>query len=133
MSFLEWDESLDVHVDAINHQHKGLIDRMNRLHELVEQGANRALIGAQLVGLGQATTTHFAQEEQYMASIGYPKLSQHKIIHTKLLKKFGDHVAEFEAGKELGQPFFYFLKVWLQSHIRGIDVQYSEFSLSQSA
>jgi hemerythrin len=128
MSLMEWNDNLDVHVNEMNDQHKGLLDIMNKLYNQFNEGAPYATLHQLLTELGEKTTVHFAEEEKYMESISYPDLSKHKIIHKQLLEKFGEHVEKFESTKELDKGFFDFLKLWLQSHIMGIDAKYGQMS-----
>ena len=39
MTFIVWDDSLDLHIDIIDEEHKILINLMNKLYEDVEDGA----------------------------------------------------------------------------------------------
>jgi hemerythrin len=125
MSFYDWTPQLDVHVTAMNDQHKHLIAIMNRLYDQVKAKALRASIGATLDELGRYTAKHFAEEEAYMASVKFPKLVGHQGLHRKLLERFGLHVAEFTKTGQLTDEFFNFLRHWLSAHIQGIDIQYA--------
>ena len=124
MTVLAWNDNFDVGVEAMNDEHKVLIEIMNRLHDLVENDASRLEQKKALEELGQYTVKHFADEEAYMASIGWDGLATHKLIHQKLLADFGTHKAAFDDGGELTSKFFAFLKIWLKAHIQGIDKKY---------
>ncbi|MGE0881749.1 MAG: bacteriohemerythrin [Acidimicrobiia bacterium] len=125
MSFFDWTPALDVHVDAMNNEHKKLIDLMNVLHDKVEAKAGKSLIGLALDQLAQYTVRHFADEEAYMASVGFVKLEVHKGLHKQLLDRFGGFQKEFEQTGELTTAFFDFLRFWLTAHIKSIDTQYT--------
>jgi hemerythrin-like metal-binding protein len=128
MSFFEWTPQLDVHIPAMNEEHRWLISFMNRLHDEVKTGADRASQGKTLEELGKATVKHFADEELVMARMGFPKLDHHRKLHQQLLTKFGVHAEAFKAGGPLGDEFFHFLKFWLSAHIQCMDMQYSDFA-----
>lgn len=128
MSFFEWTPQLDVHIPAMNEEHRWLISLMNRLHDQVNSGADRDAQGKTLEELGKATVKHFADEELVMARMGFPKLEHHKKLHQQLLTKFGTHAANFKGGAPLGPEFFHFLKFWLSAHIQGMDMQYSDYA-----
>lgn len=129
MPYLHWNDDLDVHVDAMNNAHKGLIDLMNQLYDEAQAKKPRTQQGKTLVKLADATTKHFREEEEYMRSIGYADYDKHSRIHRSLLETLAEHRKAFERGAELGKPFFHFLKLWLSSHIKGIDVKYGRASL----
>jgi hemerythrin-like metal-binding protein len=125
MSFFEWSEKYDVHVDAMNDEHKRLIGYMNTLHELHEKNAAKYQLRTALKELSDYTLEHFSDEEKFMESIKFPQLSIHKVIHKSLLADLQKHVKDFEAGTgKLSESFFSFLKLWLTAHIQHIDVKY---------
>ena len=68
---------------------------------------------------------HFAEEEAFMESFGYPDLKKHKMIHKTLVDRLGGHRADVEKAGRAGEEFFDFLKFWLASHICGIDAKYA--------
>lgn len=132
--FFKWtqkDYGLDVY--EMDNEHKILIDKMNKLHSAAENKANFANLQSLVDDLAKYTVEHFKDEEAYMASIHFPGLDTHKVIHKQLLDKFAEHVAKFQETRTLGDDFFGFLKVWLSAHIRGIDMKYSDHSKSQGS
>jgi hemerythrin-like metal-binding protein len=97
---------------------------MNRLHDQFQAGVGKLQQKKTIEELQKYTVKHFSLEEQYLASIDYPKLEAHKLIHASLLEEFGEHVAAFKKSGELTSKFFSFLKLWLTAHIQGIDMKY---------
>ncbi len=132
---MEWNKDLELQVNDMNNQHKHLLDLMNRLFELNHQKADKASLISALDALGKYTVQHFEEEEAYMESIEYPKLTVHKTIHKDLLRKFGEHQNEFITSSQaiLDDKFFNFLQLWLKAHIMGIDKQYSDHSQAVKA
>jgi len=132
MAFIEWDDKYDIHVDAMNNQHKHLMSLMNNLFELNESKAAKPVIGKAIADLGAAAQSHFADEEAYMESLSYPELARHKIVHKQLLEKYGGHAEAFAEGEgELSKEFFNFIRLWLAAHIQGIDMKYGDFANKQ--
>lgn len=131
MTIMNWDQSLDVGVEKMNDEHKGLLVLMNKLHDLYENGETGSAILTTMRRLGAATAAHFKDEEEFMQSIGYDRFDSHKRIHTELLQRYGDFMEKAEAaGGKVDDEFFKFLKFWLSAHIKGIDVKYGEFANS---
>lgn len=128
MAFMEWTDKLDIGVDAMNDQHKGLINCMNKLHELNEAKSGKTIILAELTKLAELTVKHFADEEAYMEKINFPSLTIHQGVHKKLLDRVGNFIEEFKSGSEnvLSEDFFDFLQYWLKSHIQGTDIKYGQ-------
>ena len=127
MPIMLWDSSLDVGVGAMNDEHKLILDAMNRIFDAAQAGRTGDDINRLVDRLGAVCVQHFADEEAYMASIGYPALRNHKFIHEALLERYGQHAAQIRAaGGKTDHGFFHFLRHWLQSHIKGIDTKYAE-------
>lgn len=122
---MEWDESLDVRVQAMNDEHIELIRLMNIVFEV--NGNGRDAVGASLSDLVNYTVEHFDNEEAYMESVGFDGLKTHKLIHKSLLERVGEFVEEFTtSGSDvLPDDLFDFLKFWLVTHIKGIDTKYT--------
>ncbi len=128
--FFEWNQAqLGLEIDEMDDQHKKLITMMNELADRNAAGATKEELLEMLRALGRYTVQHFDAEEEYMRRVGYPKLSTHQHIHRDLLRSLHNHIAAFKAGEgKVSEELLSFLKLWLGSHIRGIDRQYATFS-----
>lgn len=127
MPIMLWDNSLDVGVGAMNDEHKMILDAMNRIFDATQAGRTGEEIDRLVGRLGAICVKHFQDEEAYMASIGYPGLANHKMVHQGLLERYARHAAEIKAaGGRADDAFFHFLRHWLRSHIKGIDIKYGE-------
>ena len=124
--YFQWNQATyGIDVPEMDEQHRTLISHMNRLHELHVSRAPRANVAAALETLVRYTCKHFADEEAYMAEIGYPGLATHARVHLDLINKVSTYVRAFRKGGELSSEFFDFLTFWLKSHIRGVDAKYA--------
>lgn len=83
-----WKEEYNIGVDIIDEEHKRLFESINNLFLLTEK--KRGLLGNMndkracrkaLDFFKEHAIQHFADEEEYMASIHYEGLEQHKRIH----------------------------------------------------
>jgi hemerythrin-like metal-binding protein len=129
MPIMQWDKSLDVGVASMNRGHKDILDLMNQIYDAREQGRSGPAVTALVGKLSEVCVRHFADEEAYMASIAYPALASHKILHAQLLERFGEHARVIAAEHgAVRDEFFRFLKFWLTSHIKGVDVKYAAHS-----
>ena len=70
MVFMNWDESLSVHVKKIDDQHKKLIHIINRAHDtnLLEDREEGDKILNELL---EFTRVHFSTEEKYFEKCNY--------------------------------------------------------------
>ena len=130
--FFEWTRDLDIGVEQMNAEHQRLIAMMNDIYAMTEAGAERGKVAKAIDELAAFAKEHFAREESFMESVNYPGVKQHKEIHVKLLERFSQHVNEFQQGDgTVGKQFFSFLKIWLSSHIQGIDMHYGDHCRQQ--
>lgn len=130
-----WDpKKLSVHVDAMDKEHQKLISLMNLLYERHNAKAAKAELKKILMELATFTTEHFKNEEKFFDALpNYSKAHSHKLIHQELLKRVGQFIAEFDKSGIISEEFFRFLKVWLTSHIAGIDAQYGQVAGGKAA
>ena len=128
MAVFTWDPELyDAGVAAMNAQHRGLIDLMNKIDDRNKANAAKTELLGLIGQLAELTNRHFTAEETYMEKIRFTDLKSHKMIHTRLLRDFTGHVEKFKAGSgPLGADFFNFLSLWLRAHIQHLDMQYAK-------
>jgi len=132
MPLMNWDQSLDIGIDAMNREHKQLLDVMNRIYDSREKGG--PAIVSLVQQLGDLCVRHFKAEEAFMQSITFPDFVAHKRVHERLLEKYGGFAAQIQANQ--GRPsdeFFQFLRLWLSAHIKCIDIKYSDHSKKHGA
>jgi len=128
MAQIEWTPRLQLDVPDMDRDHHRIVDLMVQLERQSAAGEPRSRLDAIFRALGEVTRTHFADEERYMASLGYPELAAHKVIHATLLEKFALHYEAFRSGgsTRVEPTVFEFLTFWLRSHISGIDRRYAD-------
>jgi hemerythrin len=129
MPIMEWDDSLDIGVDAMNNEHKQILAIMNKIYDADEAGQTGTGINALVDRLAAVTVGHFRDEEAYMDKIGFPGVGPHRLIHKDLLTKYGEHATKIKAaGGKVHPEFLSFLKRWLTAHIRSIDIKYGNLA-----
>lgn len=134
MAFFDWDNKFSVSVDAMDTQHKKLVDLVNRFFEASKQPPNKDKSGKLLNELINYTLTHFAEEEKYMESIKFPGLVEHKMLHKALVTRATEVKKEFDAGNgAIQQEVLNFLKSWLMTHIQGQDMKYGQHAKAKKA
>jgi hemerythrin len=135
MGMFDWDPRYDIGVEAMNREHKVLLDLMAKLLATCEAKAAKPTILTALDHLARYTVHHFRQEEAYMEQIDYRDRRSHGLVHQNLLAKLDEHRKAFVNGRDpvLSTEFFQFLKLWLSSHILGIDMRYGPTAARRSA
>lgn len=119
----EWKEEYSVGVGKMDDHHKRIIVLIN---ELAEGLKNNEGVIRKFQDLGKFVIVHFDEEEKLMEEKNYEGLKTHKIIHQNLLKKLSFFEAEVANNRVDEEELMTFLKMWLTSHIMGIDKKYSE-------
>jgi len=95
MAPLEWKDSYSVGVEAVDHEHRELIDLVNRLHQALEGGADVEHVFGDLF---RSISAHFALEERFMREHGYDQVTQHKADHERLLDQLRDIMDDYREG-----------------------------------
>jgi hemerythrin len=125
MALLTWSDEYSVGVDAMDDQHKEMIDLLNQLYEAMM--ANRALevTGPLLSRLVDYCQGHFVAEENLMVKLGYPGLETHRARHRQLVDQVNEQVRHYEH-EDLFVPIqlLHFLGDWVATHIQKEDKDY---------
>jgi len=124
MALLHWKDHYSVGIEAVDHEHKELIDLINRLHEeLMEKGAVltvEAFFGDLFMGI----SAHFALEERFMREHRYDQLPQHKADHERLLDEIRDMMDEFTADEKINNAELATrLDAWFSRHFETHDAR----------
>jgi hemerythrin-like metal-binding protein len=127
MVFLEWDESLALHLPAIDSQHKELIGWIKALNDAVLKGEGAQVIDDVLQKLVGYVQEHFSYEERLMLSHNFPGFTSHRQEHDFFVTRLGDMQAKFTNGEELSIKTLDFLILWTINHIKGTDQIYGRF------
>ena len=123
MASIVWDDKFKTGNSKIDNEHRKLIDLINQLSGAMQAGKGKEVCGKVLGDLITYTKTHFAMEEQLMATHSYAKTTEHKAEHAKLVQEVLDFQTKFNAGAvTLSVSLFTFLKDWLVNHIMKSDM-----------
>lgn len=134
MPLMDWTPALDVGVESMNAEHRQILAAMNDIYDADAAGVTGPAMMARVARLGDITVRHFADEERFMESVGFPSLAAHKTIHAKLLSDFAAHVKRAElAGGKVSEPFFQFLTLWLSAHIKHVDRKYGDHAVGSAS
>lgn len=113
---LLWNEDLSVGVEAIDSDHKILIELLNKVSDPV---LSHTEVSEVLTELLNYTVGHFKREEAVMAACGYPNLAEHMKIHHLLAAKATLLAEEWSESEkpEVVEQLLDFLRAWLVKHI----------------
>ena len=94
---MPWHPGLSVGIDMIDEQHKEWFNKAEALFDAGKKGQAKEYIGELLQFLDTYTKKHFKDEEEYMASIGYPELVQQRTAHAAFIKQLEKLRSDYEA------------------------------------
>ena len=124
---MKWEERYSIDGGEIDREHQIIFDLINQIEE-VEAHQD---ITTDITSILEAyVAEHFLHEEEYMASVGYPGLDEHREMHrdftavaTKLINDLGQggSVAQIELKTSLQN--------WLQAHILDEDMKIRDWVL----
>ncbi|CAA7618544.1 bacteriohemerythrin [Magnetospirillum sp. UT-4] len=125
-ALLTWNESFGVGNAMLDSDHRILFDLLSQLHDAMETGQSREVVGSVINVLAEYVEHHFRREELVMAEIGYPGRAEHERLHRDLESRVRAIRDRWGAGERqvLGDEVLAFLKKWLTEHILGADKAY---------
>jgi len=128
MAVIEWKDVYETGIVALDKEHRGLVEEINRLYEAVRDKRGKEVLEDILNMLTSYTVDHFQHEEKLMAEYGFPGLEEHRAIHKDLIEKVQEMKSRAESGTEdLARELLKFLRVWVLEHIIDVDKQYGPF------
>ncbi len=117
MALLKWDERYRLGLDAVDYEHRELIELINRLHDELFIASAKQTVPGFFGDLLNAISTHFALEEVLMRGHGYDRLSEHKRDHERLLDEIRDIMDAFENADEIDSvDLAHRLDAWFSRH-----------------
>ncbi len=130
---MKYEFTKDYHtgIDFIDEEHAKLFEIANRAYDLLTNQFvtdKYDAIVAVLEELRDYTKYHFNHEEEYMKSINYPKRFSQLHQHTQFINKLESYnLKEIDVNQQEGLlEILYFLDLWLQRHIKGMDKKIGE-------
>jgi len=82
---IPWDNRYEIGIEKVDEQHKKLFDLINKLYELDDNEDTKEELRIILYEFNEYMKVHFKDEENYMSSIKFPLLSEHKQLHKEII------------------------------------------------
>ncbi|HSV29047.1 MAG TPA: bacteriohemerythrin [Candidatus Omnitrophota bacterium] len=132
---MTWNESYSVGNAVLDSDHHILMNLLNQLHDALDTGQSRDVVGSVVNVLTEYVEHHFQREEAILAEVGYPTRDDHGAQHRKLEARFRDIRDRWQAGERnaLGDEVLDFLQKWLTEHILVTDKAYKPWLESSEA
>jgi hemerythrin-like metal-binding protein len=126
MDLMAWDESYSVGNILLDSDHRILFTLINQLHDAMETGQSRAVVGSILSVLAEYAQYHFQREEAMFGVTPYPDADAHKRQHRDLEAEVAAIRGRWTEGEReaLSEDILALLKKWLTNHIMTVDKSY---------
>ena len=126
-TLFEWDDSFLIGIEELDHEHKRLIEDINRLHAELARRQEKPEIEKCLGDIWARMQAHFALEEHVMKEHGYRYFNQHKREHDELLDSYTESMTQFlsDTTGSASQAMEAKLKHWVIDHIATSDKKMS--------
>ncbi|CCQ74965.1 bacteriohemerythrin [Magnetospira sp. QH-2] len=120
---IQWSQDLALGHPQIDHDHRVLVDMLNRVETQIETGASSSDVEEVLVGLNNYVAEHFAREEGIMEESGYSMIDSHKGQHQRFTTQIKKLTANYQDDPNaIDLPKLHkFLTDWLLTHIQITD------------
>jgi hemerythrin len=125
MTLLNWKDEYSVGIAAVDHEHKELIELINRLYDELNKPGAKSSASKFFGDLLRGISAHFALEERIMRDLGYERMTSHKHDHERLLEELRDMMDAYEQSDtvdvlELAPR----LDQWFSRHFRTHDAEF---------
>ncbi len=128
MAHIQWKDRYNINFREIDAQHRGLLDLVNELIDLVDSQDQSGQVARIFHSLADYALTHFSTEERYMEAANYPKLAQQRREHAFFINRLLELSHAYDPGEpQLVQETLEFLKHWYLEHIIRSDQDYGPF------
>jgi hemerythrin len=124
MKLLQWKEEYSVGIEAVDQEHKQLIDLISRLHEALDAPDAKSTVPRFFGDLLKGISAHFALEEKFMRDRRYDELASHKGDHERLLDDLRGIMDAFELSDDVDRvELAQRLDAWFSHHFRTHDAR----------
>lgn len=132
---IAWKDSYDIGVEKIDCQHRQLLAKLNEFFDACSKQQGKEQIEETLKFLKEYTLEHFSNEEDLMADIDFPELTEHRKTHAEFVQT----VLELEETlKTKGPSVLSTIKLnrtltdWLLNHINKCDKLIGEYMATRN-
>lgn len=135
-SLWQWSSAIELGVEAIDNQHKELINHCNLLNNVDELNRKKILGDEAVNYLMQYINEHFEQEEALQQKVGYPRYEAHKKLHKHFTEQMEALKSEFDQKGMTIEAFFELsttLNDWIVTHIGMEDKALADFIKSKES
>ncbi|MFC1665382.1 bacteriohemerythrin [Pseudomonadota bacterium] len=122
MSQLIWSNEYSIGVPDIDHEHRQLIEFINRLYKKLGENGSEMTVEDFLNEVYKIMSAHFTHEEKMMREHNYAHYADHKSDHALLLDEIKELMFDFRETSEFDKDVLNeHLERWFTIHFRTKD------------
>ena len=123
----KWDNSYSVNNAKIDQEHKKLFELAAEVEKIWDRPVKTGDVKSLLAEFFNYMKEHFHNEEEYMQTIGFPELSDHKKIHKEIIQTMIDLIKGIKTTNDLKEKLYLIVKKWLLEHILYEDMKVAKW------
>ncbi|MDH3671226.1 MAG: hemerythrin family protein [Gammaproteobacteria bacterium] len=124
MSLIEWKKEFLIGVPDVDHEHRELIELINRLHASLDRDDPPITVEEFLGDIYAQISAHFALEEKIMRHHNYDEYKEHKADHERLLDDIRDIMDDYQDDSRFDKErLAERLKSWFTLHFKTKDAR----------
>ena len=124
MTLLTWKPEYSVGIEAVDFEHREMIELLNALYDELKDKSDPDAIEQFLGDIHATISAHFALEERVMQRSGYGEFEAHKDDHEELLDQIRDLMDTFILDSESGIALLQErLSNWFSVHFSTFDAR----------
>ncbi|MFT3847158.1 MAG: hemerythrin domain-containing protein [Propionivibrio sp.] len=118
---IRWPTDVSTGIESIDTHYPAMIDLLNRII-VARKSSDRQLLASLIEQFGNATESHFREEEAMMSTIDFEHGSKHREEHRLLLDEFSDLVDDWRSDRISAELLCRFIYRWMLNHIAASDI-----------
>lgn len=124
MALLTWKSEYSVGIEAVDFEHREMIELINELYDEMSDKKSPESIEHFLGDIHATISAHFALEERVMQRSNYSEYEAHKDDHEELLDQIRDLMDSFDLDPDSGLSLLQErLSDWFASHFSTFDAR----------
>jgi hemerythrin len=130
VQLFDFENEFKLGIDEIDREHATLVNMLNDVHSLIKEGKKEEARNYFRQTLTAYVVEHFANEEKYMESIGFPQIDEHRQIHTNFKHSFVVSLPLLDSYDEAAfRNALTDTYTWIINHIGKTDRKYAIYSV----
>lgn len=125
-----WSDEYLTGIEKIDMQHKGFFEATHRLYDYILNCEGEKIVEESVEFLKEYAEMHFRAEEAFMQEHGFPRLEQHKKLHSEFFEELEallNDLKVFGPSQHLADHALEISQDWLIHHIAEEDIQYADY------